>query len=333
MDIRELTLEEWDELLPSSGFEVFHTPEALAVTDAYATGDLRLLGGFRGQEAVGLLPVFVRDRWSMRFVVSPPPGLSVPRLGPVVMSVSPKRRKQEKVNQRFAEGVLSALNVDDVRTLFGMVSGHEYDDPRPYRWEGLGVTTRFSYVLEDRTADDLIDSFTRDLRSEIRKGEDLDVSIEVEGPDMAETVCRELKERHAEQGLTYPTPTEYASDLVAALGDRARVYVARGPDGEYLSGITALYSNDEAVFWQGGTKASYDGVSVNSLLHWRILSDVLEDPDLDGIERYDLGNANNRRIARYKSKFDAELLPHYETKSKLMTVAKKAYSARRHLKV
>ena len=333
MEIRTLSLDDWNDLLPASGFEPFHTLEALTVIEEYAEGDLKLLGGFRGQESVALLPVFVRDEGPLRFVVSPPPGLSVPWLGPVLKPTSPKQRKREKLNQRFTEEVLDTVDAHDVRTLFGMVGSPAYGDPRPYGWEGLHVDPRFNVALDlaDRDADDVLDSFTRDLRKEIRKRDELDVSIGVEGPDEAERVCEDLKERHAEQGLTYPTPRTYAGDLVDELGDRARVYVARDPDGEFLAGITVLYSNDEAIFWQGGTKANYRGVSVNSLLHWEIITDILIDPSLEDVGRYQLGDANNARIARYKSKFNAGLVVNYEVKSDLMVLAKKAYSIRRHL--
>lgn len=333
MEIRDLTLDEWDDLLPDAGFEPFHASEALGVVDEYAEGDLRLLGGFRGQQPVGLLPVFVREQWSLQFVLSPPPGLSVPRLGPVLMPVSPKRRKREKLNQRFAEGVLEAVDADAHTTLFGMVGAPEYADPRPYTWAGHGVDPRFGYELDlrDRDEDDVLKSFSKSVRREIRKRDELDVSIELEGSAVAERICGNQKQRHAEQGLTFPTPRAYTGDLVDALGDRVRVYAARDPDGTFLSGIIVLYSNDAARFWQGGSKATYENVSVNSLLHWTIIEDILTDPSLDGVERYDLGSANNQRIARYKSKFDAELVPHYEVKSDLMTLAKKAYSIRRHL--
>lgn len=335
MEIQTLSLDEWDELLPPSGFEPFHTPEALSVMERYAEGELRLLGGFRGQQSVALFPVFVRDEGPLTFVVSPPPGLSVPWLGPVLKPSSPKRRKQEKLNQQFTEGVLEAVDAYDFHTLFGMVGSPEYADPRPYRWEGLRVDPRFNVVLDltDRNADEILDSFTRDLRQEIRKRDELGVSIDVEGPDEAERICDDLKERHAEQGLTYPTPRAYAGDLVDELDDRARVYVARGPEGGFLGGITILYSNDAAIFWQGGTKANYEGVSVNSLLHWEIIGDILDDPELKGVRRYQLGDANNARIARYKSKFNADLVVNYEVKSDLMVFAKKAYSIRRHLTV
>lgn len=335
MDIRELTLEEWDGLLPDTGGEVFHATEALGVIDEYAGASLRLFGGFRGQQPVALYPVFVRELWGVQIVVSPPPGLSVPRLGPMLMPTSPKARKQEKLNRRFNEGVLDALDVDRSRTLFGMVGSREYTDPRPYWWAGYSVVPRFGYSIDltDRSEDDVLASFTRGLRREIGKREEVDIDISVEGPAQAERICRAVESRFVEQGITYPTPPSFARDLVDALGDRARVYVARDSDGEFLSGITVLYSDDEALFWEGGIKANHDGVSVNSLLHWAIISDILGESSLAGVERYDLGNVNHLGIAQYKGKFNADLVTSYEIRSLPMVVAKKAYSIRRHLTV
>jgi len=333
MEIQTLTPDEWGDLLPDTGVGPFHQQEVLDLMDEYEDGELRLLGGFRGQQPVALLPVFVREAYSIRFVVSPPPGLSVPWLGPVLMPTSPKRRKREKLNERFAEAALEALETDDFRTLFGMVSSPEYADPRPYLWTGMNVDPRFNFVLEldGRNDEDVLNSFTRDLRKEIRKREDLDITIDLEGPAAARRVCDDLVERHAEQGLTYPTPRSFAGDLADEFEDYTRVYVARDPSGEYLGGITLVYTNGDAIFWQGGAKANYDGVSVNSLLHWEIISDILEDPQLEQVERYHLGNALNRRISRFKSKFDAEPVVNYEIKSDMMVLARKAYTVRRHL--
>lgn len=334
MEIRDLTLDGYGSHLPQTGVGVFHAPEALAVVDEYTEGDLRLLAGFRGQEPVGLWPVFVRERWPLRLVMSPPPGLSVPRLGPVVMPTSPKRRKRAKLNERFVSGVMEAVDAGAHRTLFGMASHPAYGDPRPYVWSGLRVAPRFSYELDlrDRSSDEVLSSFTKNVRREIRKREELAVTVGAEDASLAARVCHDVERRYGEQGLTYSTPPAFSRDLVESLAEHARVYTARAPNGDFLSGITVLYANDRARFWQGGTKADYRNVSVNALLHWEIIRDILHDPDLESVERYDLGSVNNRRIARYKSNFNPDLTTHYEVKSNLMALAKQAYSVRRHLK-
>lgn len=250
------------------------------------------------------------------------------------MPTSPKQRKREKLNEQFTEEALDSIDIGKYRTLFGMVSSPQYDDPRPYLWEGLNVEPRFNHAvdLEDRTAESVLRSFTRDLRKEIRKRDELGLSISIEGPSGAERICEMLKGRHAEQGLPYPTPRSFARKLASRADENTRVYVARTPEGEFLSGITLLYANSDAVFWQGGAKANYEGVSVNSLLHWHVIMDILEDPALAQVKRYHLGNALNRRISRYKSKFNGTPVVNYEVKSDLMVFARKAHAAQQNLR-
>ena len=329
MNVERISLSEWGDAIPADGVEVFHTPDVLEVMDAHAAGKLRLFGGYWGQELVGVLPVFVREYPGVTAVLSPPPGLSVSRLGPVLMSKSPKRRKQEELNRTFTEEVLETIGAHDALTLFGMVFSTAYTDPRPYMWTGFDVEPRFTYCLDLRNRDneEVLSTFTRDLRSEIRKLEDLSLDVKVGGSPEAVRVYDDYRERFAEQGVNFPTPREYTRDLVEALDDRARVYTAESPDGEFLGGITVLYSNDMAYFWQGGMRANYEGLSVNSLLHWRIIEDILTDLALDSIDTYDLGRAAVERLGRYKSKFGPDLVPYYEVRSgKLMEFAKKAYA-------
>jgi lipid II:glycine glycyltransferase (peptidoglycan interpeptide bridge formation enzyme) len=329
MRIEELSLSEWEDALPSDGFEVFHTPEALGVVESHTTGELRLYGGFKGQQPVGLLPVVVQERSLGTAVLSPPPALGIPRLGPVLMPTSPKRRKREKVNSSFTEQVLEEVDADSSLTLFRMVCNTGYVDPRPYRWADLDLDTSFTYSLDLDGADsaEVLKSFSKSLRREIRDGLDLDVSVTVHGVEAAHDVYEETRSRYAEQDQPFPMEWAYVRDLVSALDDRARVYVARTPDGEFLSGITVLYSNDAGYFWQGGARTTHRNVSVNSLLHWHIIQDIADDPPVEGVSRYDLMGANTERICRYKSKFGAELVPYYvvESPGKHMDVAKKAY--------
>src|SRR6056297_730980 len=101
MHITRLSLDDWGDALPSSGFEVFHTPS----------------------------------------------GLSIPRLGPLVMPASPKRRKREQVNSTFSELILDELGVDDSLTLFRTTCPTAFSDPRPFVWSDLSLDTAFTYML------------------------------------------------------------------------------------------------------------------------------------------------------------------------------------------
>ena len=330
MNVETLTPDEWERYLPDSGFEAFHTREALEAMDRHLRGELRLYGGFKGEQPVGLLPVFVRRRSIGRAILSPPPSTGTPHLGPIVMSNSPKRRKRERVNRRFVEAVLDELAVDSSRTLLRLVCAPSYADPRPFRWSGMDVRAEFTYHL-DVTDDpeELLRSFSKSLRREIRDLEDTDLTVAAEDDGLAAAgrVYEDIADRYAEQGESFPLTEAYVLDLVEALEDRCRVYVARDGDGEYLTGVVVVYSNDAAYYWEGGARATYDDASVNSLLHWAVVRDVAVDPDLASVSRYDMVGANTPRLCRYKAKFSPELVPYYvvESGGPTMDLAKTAY--------
>ena len=329
MRTEQVELSEWESALPRSGFEVFHTREALEVLDEHARGDLRLYAGFNGQQPIALLPLFVRERSVGTAITSPPPSMGIPQMGPILMPNSPKRRKQEKLNQEFAEGVLEHLDVDSSLTLFRMVCTEGYADPRPYVWEDFSVETNFTYELDvgSSSPDELMKSFSKSLRREMRDAMDLDVEVSVEGLRGAKEIYLNTKNRYAEQGESFTMTWDYVKDLTEALGDRSRAYVVRDPDGNFLSGINVLYSNDQAYYWQGGARATYEGVSVNSLLHWEIIQDIAAGEPIDSVSKYDLVGANTKRLCRYKAKFGADLVPYYvvESGGAQMELAKKAY--------
>lgn len=329
VDVNRLTLSEWDTALPSSGGEVFHASEALSILDAHAAGELRLYGGFKGDHPVALLPVFVEEKPIGRVVTSPPPSTGVLRLGPLLLPNSPKQRKQETVNAAFTQQVLDTLAVDARLTLFRMVCSKTYPDPRPYQWNHLRIIPRFTYVLDlnGATVDDVMAPFSKSLRNEMRRRETLDLTIAIEGMETAKRICAAVNERFDEQGMRSPIDWPFVRDLLDALSEHHRVYVARAPDGSYRSGIIVLYSDDTAYYWQGGVASSYDGVSVNSLLHRTIIEDIIEDPQLESITSYDLVGANTEHLCRYKSQFGGTLIPYYviESTGPEMKLAKRAY--------
>lgn len=328
MRVDRLTLSEWADALPATGAEVFHVPDALEALAAHTPGELRLYGGFKGDHPVALLPAFVQQRAVGRAVVSPPPSMGVPRLGPIVMPNSPKRAKQERVNREFVDAVLDEFGIDTSLTLCRIACPVGYTDPRPFRWSDLEVRPEFTYVLEvDGSPEEVMRSFSSSLRHEMRQLDDLDLTIGVEGLDAARRVYDDVADRYAEQDASVGLPWEFVRDVVTALEERCRVYVARTPDGDYLGGIIALYSDDTAYYWQGGVRASYDGVSVNSLLHRAIIDDIVADPPVETVCRYDLVGANTPRLCQYKAKFGGRLVPYYvvESSGMSMDLAKAAY--------
>ncbi|KAB1189960.1 GNAT family N-acetyltransferase [Haloferax sp. MBLA0076] len=327
--LEQMNLDEWDDALPSSGVEVFQTSAVLDAIDQHFDGEMRLLGAFKGQEPVALLPVFERKNPLGRVVVSPPPSMAIPYIGPILMPNSPKQSAYESVNKEFAELVMDELGVRSNRAFVRILCSPSYLDPRPFEWSGFAIKPAFTYRIDQSTQslDDVQSQLSRSLRREIRQTQDLDVTVSREGIDGAKLVYEDVVSRYDEQDEPFGMPWEFVETLVRNLDDRCRVYVARDPDGEYLSGIIVPYSEETGYFWLGGARGVYEGLSVNNLLHWTILEDIATDEALDSVTKYDLVGANTERLCNYKSKFGGELVPYYTVESTGvgMNLAKRTY--------
>ncbi|ADE01836.1 lipid II:glycine glycyltransferase FemX [Haloferax volcanii] len=327
--IEPLSLDEWGAALPASGTEVFHTPAVLAAIDEHFDGEMHLFGVFKGQEPVALFPTFVRRNPLGRVVVSPPPSMAIPYIGPVMMPNSPKQSAYESVNREFADLVVEELGIRSNRTFVRLLCSPAYLDPRPFEWTGFAVKPSFTYRLDlgGRSLDEIQAQFSSSLRREIRQARELDITIADEGLDGARVVYDDVVSRYDEQDEPFGMPWEFVESLVENLGDRCRVYVARDPGGEYLSGMIVTFSDEVGYFWLGGARGEYDGVSINSLLHWTIIEDIVEDEALASVTKYDLVGANTERLCNYKSKFGGELVPYYvvESTGVGMNLAKRTY--------
>lgn len=329
MNVEQIDLQTWERALPESGFEVFHLPGALQVLDSHTDAELELYAGYKGSQPVALLPVFVKEPPVGTVVQSPPASFGVPRLGPVIMPNSPKKRKREKLNRKFTKKVVEQFSVDSPLTLLRIICNTAYEDPRPYIWQDLRTETLFTYCLDIGSTDleSIRSAFSSSLRREIRDAEELDVTVHREGLDGVQEIHEDTVARFADQGESYSRSWEYVRDLTTSLDEHCQAYVARDATGEYVSGITVLYSNDMAYFWQGGTRGTYEGTSVNGLIHWRIIKDIAAGEPISSVSQYDLMGANTERLCQYKSKFGANLIPYYlvESEGRSMDVAKRAY--------
>lgn len=337
MQVEELGFSEWEDGLPAKGFDVFHLPEALRVIDRHTSGNLHLFGGYQGNELVGLCPVHLSSQLGVNVLTSPPLGFGIGRLGPVIMSSSPKQRKRETINKRFVRGIIETTNATNRTSLVRFACSPTFSDPRPFKWNGFDITPQFTYCIDlaNTSADEVLMSFSRDLRREIRNQDEVDFTIRIAGADAAEQIIQSMAERFKEQGLRNPLSWDFVGDLINSLENRVRVYAAESAAGEFISGMIILYSNETAYFWKGGTKVENTDVSPNSLLHWQVIEDILTDPNLEEITKYDLYSANNERLVGYKSGFGGSLNRYYvvESNSPLTSVAKgvyRMYAYRKH---
>lgn len=303
LEITELSRDEaaeWNDAVERTPERTpFHRFEALDVFADHTDADLHPLLAYKGEQPVGLFPLFTLRKGPITAAFSPPPALKVSYLGPVVLAQpGMKPHSTEKRRRRLVDGCLDWLDTHydpgyvHVRTALGA------PDVRPFGWARFEETPRFTYVVElDDDPETLRDRFSRDARSNIRDAAD-ECTVSEAGAETVQRVIRQVQERHDDQGLDFPVTTDFVADLYDALPEgHLRPYACR-VDGEFVGGSLILDDGERVYNWQGTVKQDLDH-DVNDFLHWEVLRAAAD----RGHSGYDLVGANDPRLSRYKSKF------------------------------
>ncbi|MGQ3410664.1 lipid II:glycine glycyltransferase FemX [Natrinema sp. LN54] len=304
--------EQWDDHVRTSrGGTLFHTFDMLELIERHASADLYPFIGYKGQEPVGVFPVFELSKGGISAAFSPPPRMGIPSMGPAPLNDGHlKRRKAERRLRRFVEGCLESIDERIGPRYSRVCTSVGVDDPRPFTWNEFDASPRHTYVLDiDREPEDLKQSFSKSLRRYLDPdGDDAErFRIEERGTDAIEFIHEQVTARYEAQDRTYTVPLEFLLEAYETLPEgRLRPYVG-AVDGDLASGILVFEGPSTIYYSAGGGKPDVD-YPINDLLHWRIIRDARD----RGIERYDLCGANTERICTYKSKFNPDLVTYYE---------------------
>lgn len=328
IDVRTLDdPDRWDDLLADAEQPTpFHLSAALDVLAEYAGADCHRLVGYKGQEPIGLFPVFTVSKGPVTAAFSPPPDLKLHYLGPTLLCRQElKRRRRDKRHGRFVDACLEWLAESHGPNFTQIRAPPGYDDVRPFVWQDFDATPRYTYVVDlSRDSEELLAAFSSDARRNVTRDYDVDYDIRENGVTGIENVVEQVRARHAEQGEEFGVDAGFVVDLYEALPDGVmRPYVCH-LDGEFVGGSVNLECAGASFRWLGGAKTDAD-IPVNDLLDWRYARDAMD----RGSSTYDLAGANDARIARYKAKFAPDLVPYYRLQAgtRTMTAVAKLYES------
>ncbi len=298
--------DEWNRYVDrSDGTNPFHRAEALRLQADDTDTTLHLLAGFKGQEPVGIFPVFEYARGPITGAFSPAPRSWSCYLGPSVLNIDKlKQRKADRRVQRFLAGCLHWID-EEIAPLYARFVAAEFEDVRPFMWNEYDVEPEYTYVVDlDGTEAQLLDRFSSDARSNIRNADESSYTIEEGGVADVGRIVEQVAKRYENQGRSFQLSTTFAESVYKDLPDGSiRPYVCR-VDGDVLGGILVVESESTRYRWQGGVKPDVDvDIAINDLLDWAVMRDGLE----SGLDRYDLVGAGVPSINRYKAKFNPRL--------------------------
>ena len=271
--------EEWNRYVErSDGTTPLHRYAALDVQAEYADATLYRFAGFKGQEAVGLFPVFEIRKGPVSTAFSPPPDIRVPYLGPAVLNVDKlKRRKRDRRVKRFLEGCLDRIEAEIGPKYAHFRTDGRFEDVRPFGWNDHDVSPEYTYLVDLTPGEETVkERFSSDARSNIRDGDDAAFTIEEGGQRAIERIVEQVRSRYDAQNVSFHLPTAFVVDLFERLpAGCIRPYALRA-DGEFVGGILAIDDGSRVYRWQGGVRPDAEtAVAPNDLLDWQVMRDAM----------------------------------------------------------
>lgn len=283
---------------------IFHTYAALETQAKHGNSTLHPLVGYKGEEPVGIFPVFETHKGPLTFVFSPFTELHVPNLGPALLGLEQlKQRKREQRHERFIDGCIEWIDSAIDPHYVSIRAGWRYDDLRPFTWNGFDASPSYTYLIDlDTDEEELIGRFSQSPRRNIRNHIDDEYEIVEGGRAEIEWIARRMDERVAEKGKKRAVDPSFFVDLADRLGDdQFRPYVLRF-EGNPVAGTILLKFGDTAHSWQGGARPVTD-FPANELLEWHMLVESMN----RGVTTFEIVDANDYSVNRFKTKFNPEV--------------------------
>lgn len=318
--------EKWDALVETSPQgTIFHTWKWLKIMEKHTKSMLYPIIGMKGTTPIGIYPVFYLKNIFFKSVFSPPPWVSVPYLGPVIVDYDElKQDKKEAVFIEFQRKV-DAFIQSELKTYFTLISSPPgLLDARPFKRSGYQVEPIYNYIIDLSKGEDYVwEQFKRNLRNDISRAKSREIFVEDGSKDELEWIINAIVTRYEEQNKVTSTSKEYIFDLYKAFyPQNMKIFVAKY-NGELIGGIINIYYKNEILNWLGNVKASVEGISPNELLHWEAIKWAIE----HDLKYYELIGANTERLCHYKSKYNPDLLICFSAKKYSSIISKLAETA------
>jgi lipid II:glycine glycyltransferase (peptidoglycan interpeptide bridge formation enzyme) len=317
-------LKKWDSLIEVSPYgTIFHTLNWLKIAEKHTNSKLYPLIGLKGEEVIGVFPVFYKKKGPFKMVFSPPPKVGIPYMGPVLLGYEKlKQEKKESLIINFFKGVDNFIqnNFKPEYIHFKLPPG--LIDCRPFKWLGYQVEPMYGYMLDISVGlSDLESNFSMQARRNIKKAKKDGMNIELGSKEELLVLYEWLYDRYKEQKIKIPISKDY---LIAVFDKyfpkNLKVFIIRYQE-DIISGGIKLCCKDRIIDWVGQPKTTVR--TSNDFLHWGVMKWGLEHK----LKYYEILGANTQSICQFKSKFSPSLDIYFEIKKATLSgiVAEKLY--------
>lgn len=291
----------WDRFVDESpNGSIYHKWDALRTVEKYSGYQLRPYGIYRGAELICLDPVFFRQYKGMKLVLTPPPNTSYPYLGPVMSPTffELKQKRKESYIEEIADELhkeLSRLSPNFVTLSMGPC----FEDIRPFTWFGYHADVTYDYVIDlAKPVEEVWGGFDSACKKIINKGAKM--GMRMERSTDTKTFYKIMSDKFQEKN--YPTMYDhgdpaYLKEFLDSYPENFMMYFLY--NGEEVDGVHVVSEwKGKASLWLGSASGCH-----NEYMLWELIK--LEKSR--GMKKFEIPDANTRRLLPFKSKFNPSL--------------------------
>lgn len=313
----------WDEFVDLSPYGFLsHKWDFLKIAEGHSGYRLHTYGYYKGEELLGIYPLFYKRFYGFKMAFSPPPRRGIPYLGFLVSRRydNLSQSKKETFLIQFLEEIEAEIGkFSPDYTLVYTVPG--FMDMRFFKWNDYQVVPDFTYTVDlHRPVEDIWGSFHKDVRRDIKHAESSGLELR-ESKDLS--IFHERQERrYKEKAANFSMDVDYLRDIFRAYPSNIGVYYVYDETGQVLAASTAQEYKGRFLGWMGLAKSVGHA---NEFMIWKLI----EIAKSKGSEKFEIAGANVRSQCQFKSKFNPSLdvCYHIYKRSSLGRAAEWAYTS------
>lgn len=307
--LSENEIDVWDEFVDKSPYgTIFHKYEWLKIAEEHAGMKFLPVAVNKGNTVVSLLPLFIKNKYGFRLLLSPPNSCAIPHLGPVFNIPATNRYVYEKTYINIIDAIIEFVEVKLGFDYIRIIHTPQIFDIRPYLWEKYNVNPNFTYILNLKNKnEEIYKKFYTSIRNNIKnakKNRDILISHCME--HSYDTLSL-VKERYSEQNRSFKVSENYIKNLMNSSFAQNIESVSLIHNGNLIAGTIDLMDRNHICSWLGTVNRKMNITGAGELLLWETLKEYRN----KGYTTYDLVGANTRHLCDYKAKFGPDLVQYF----------------------
>ena len=316
---------EWNELIKKSPHgSIFHTWKWLKISEKYTNTKLYPIIGYKGEEPIGIFPIFYKKKYFIRMAFSPPPHTGVTYLGLLLINYN-KLKESKRLSyliefHKFVdEFICKELNCNYIL----ITTPPNFIDARPFKWTNYTLDPIYNYrIYLSVGLDKVWENFKPELRSHIKRTNKRGVKVEFGDINDLKFIYESLVWRYKEQGRSIKVKFDYLKEIYENYKKYMKIFISKFND-EPIGGIVVTAFNGVVSYWIGGAKAKLKGLSPNDLAQWEAIKWAYE----NGFKYYEEIGAGTENLSHFKAKYNPELTICFTAKksSALSSLIEKIY--------